>query len=407
MRTEDIFTETYSSLTVNKVRSGLTILGIVIGIASVIAMVAIGQGAQGAIEQNIQSLGSNLILVQSGAARGPGTTVSAGRGNTQTLTLADATAIVARADLAAAVSPELTGRYQVTAKGTNTNTQVVGVVSAYPEARNVQIDRGTFISEQQARTTAKVAVLGPTARDDLFGPDADALGQKIRIKNIQFTVVGITVAKGGSGFSNQDDIIYVPLATAQQYLTGGEFVSTIAVQAADATNMAALQQQITDILLEQHRISDPAAADFSTINQSDIIAAASSITETFTLLLGSVAGISLVVGGIGIMNMMLTTVTERTREIGLRKAIGAKRGEIRRQFLLESILLTTIGGILGLGLGCGVALLISRFGGVTTSVSWPAVMLALGVSGGIGIVFGTYPANRAAKMNPIEALRYE
>ncbi len=407
MTIRDILEETFIALSANKARSGLTILGIVIGISSVIAMVAIGQGAQGAIQASIQSIGSNLILVSPGAQRGAGIQVSAGRGSARTLTQEDADAIAKEITLAKAVAPELSGRYQVTSKGKNTNTSVIGTTAAYPGVRNVQIDQGSFIAEQHQQSLSKVAVLGPTARDDLFGEGADAVGQTVRIKNIEFKVIGVTAAKGGSGFGSQDDMIFVPLASAQRFLAGDAYVSTISVQAAGADTMTELQQQVTDLLLERHHISDPQLADFSTLNQADIVATASSITSTFTTLLAAVAGISLVVGGIGIMNMMLTTVTERTKEIGLRKAIGAKRSDINRQFLAEAIALTLIGGFLGVALGCAVSYGISLLGIVQSTVSLSSILLAFGVSAGIGIIFGYYPARRAAAMNPIVALRYE
>lgn len=407
MMTNDLIHETFSALFVNKVRTGLTMLGIIIGIGSVIAMISIGQGAQGAIQSNIQSLGSNLLLVLPGAQRGPGVQVSAGRGSSQTLTLADAEAIAAQASSVKAVSPELGGRRQVTAKGTNTNTQVTGVTPAYPEVRNVQVEEGVFITEQQIKSSSKVAVLGPATRDDLFGEGSQAVGQTIRIQKMDFKVIGVTKAKGGSGFNNQDDAIYVPLTTNQRFLAGSEFVSTIAVQAADADSMAGLQQEITSILLARHKIDDPLLADFNVLNQADIVATASSVANTFTILLGCVAGISLIVGGIGIMNMMLTTVTERTREIGLRKAIGAKRGDINRQFLFEAMLLTLIGGAIGVLIGWLISLGVSKFGGIATKLAPAPIALAFGVSAAIGIIFGYYPARRASRLNPIEALRYE
>ncbi len=407
MTARDLFEETYSSLTVNKARSGLTILGIVIGIASVIAMVSIGEGAQGAIQSSIQSIGSNLILVVPGAQRGQGFQVSAGRGSAQTLTQGDADAITAQITQAYAVAPEISRRYQVTARGTNTNTQVVGTVAAYPSVRNIEINQGSFITDQNAQGLSRVAVLGPTARDDLFGADAEAIGQTVRINKVDFKVIGITKAKGGFGFGSQDDMIFVPLGTAQRFLAGDTYVTTINVEAQDRGSMAAVQQQITDLLLERHHIGDPQLADFNVLNQADIVATASSITNTFTILLAAIGGISLLVGGIGIMNMMLTTVTERTREIGLRKAIGAKKKDISAQFLAESVMLTVLGGIIGIIIGWLAAQAVTQFAGIKTQVSWSSVLLAFGVSAAIGIIFGYYPARRAAALNPIEALRYE
>lgn len=407
MKTKDIFNETYTALSANKVRSGLTMLGIVIGISSVIAMVSIGQGAQSSISASIQSIGSNLIMVYPGAQRTPGAQVSTGRGAAKTLTQADADAIRSSVSLAKAVAPELSGRYQVTAKGKNTNTTVDGVDGNYPGVRNVEISEGDFITDQNVKSLSRVAVLGPTARTDLFGDDVDPIGQTIRIKSVVFTVVGITKAKGGSGFGSQDDMIFIPLTAAQKFLAGDAYVSTISVQAGDSDSMTEMQADITQLLLDRHNISDATMADFSTLNQADIVATASSITQTFTYLLGAVAGISLVVGGIGIMNMMLTTVTERTREIGLRKAIGADKKDISKQFLIEAIVLTCVGGVIGVMLGALISWLVSLTGLIQTSLSVGSILLAFGVSAAIGIVFGYYPAKRAANLNPIEALRYE
>jgi putative ABC transport system permease protein len=397
--------ETLGSLASNKVRSGLTILGIVIGIASVIALVAIGVGAQASIESNIQAIGSNLIIVTPGAQRGGG--ISAGRGSAQTLTLDDATALGEGLPDVASVAPEVSRRYQLTARGNNTNVQVTGTTADYPSVRNIRIDTGSFITAQHIRSSAKVVVLGPTTRDDLFGIGTDPIGQSIRIKNVDFQVIGVTVAKGGSGFANPDDVAYVPISTAQHFLSGENYVTTISVAARDQASMPLAQQEITDTLLRRHNISDPTLADFGTINQSDIVATASSITGTFTILLSSIAGISLLVGGIGIMNMMLTTVTERTREIGLRKSVGIRRAHILWQFLAEAVVLTFLGGVFGVVLGWLASLAASRFLGLAAQVSLGSILLAFGVSAGVGIVFGFYPARRAAALSPIDALRYE
>ena len=416
MKTSDLLEETYTALSANKVRSGLTVLGIVIGIASVIAMVSVGEGASSGIQSSIQSLGSNLIEVMPGAARAAGGFgVAAARGSATSLTQDDADAIASQVSGITAIATEVSSRQQIAAKGTNTNTTIDGVTSEYAQIRNLQMDQGSFITDSQNQALSKVAVLGPTAASDLFGTDttqpdglpAGIVGQPIRIKNIQFTVIGITVAKGGSGFSNQDDTIYIPAQSAQRFLTGGNSVTTIDIQADSANDMTQVQNDVTDLLLQRHNISDPTKADFSTLNQNDLLSTVSSVTQTLTILLASIAGISLVVGGIGIMNMMLTTVTERTREIGLRKAIGAKRADITRQFLAEAIALTLVGGIIGIVLGTGIAFVVSASGLITTSISWQAIALAFGVSAVIGIVFGYYPARRAASLNPIEALRYE
>lgn len=407
MKPYDIFLETYAALSTNKVRSGLTILGIVIGISSVITLVSMGQGAQDTIQASIQSLGSNLIMVMPGAQRGAGIQVSSGRGSARSLKQEDADAIIKEITLATAVAPEISSRYQVTSKGKNTNTSIVGTTPSYLTVRNIEIDTGSFITDQNLRSLSKVAVLGPTARDDLFGAGADPIGQKIRIKTIEFKIIGMTKAKGGTGFGSQDDMIFIPLTSAQRFLAGDEYVSTISVKAAESSSMPEIQQQITDLLLAKHNISNPQLADFNTLNQADIIASASSIMGTLTMLLAAIAGISLLVGGIGIMNMMLTTVTERTKEIGLRKAIGAKRSDINLQFLSEAVALTFLGGFIGVVLGWGISFGIAATGLIQTQITISSVLLAFGVSAGIGIVFGYYPAQRAAELSPIDALRYE
>jgi putative ABC transport system permease protein len=411
MTLQDTLEETYAALSANKVRSGLTILGIVIGISSVIALVSIGQGATSSIQSSIQSLGSNLLIITPGAQRtAGGFGASGGRGGAKTLTLDDANAIANQVSNIKEVASEVSGRYQITAKGTNTNTTVDGVTSSYPDIRNLQIDQGVFISDEQNSSLSKVAVIGPTVMTDLFGDTAvasETVGQTIRIKGIEFKIIGVTVAKGGSGFTNQDDIIYIPVMSVQRYFSGDKYLTTIDVQASSADTMTQMQSDITDLLLQRHNLSDSTQADFSVLNQADILASASSITTTLTLLLAAISGISLLVGGIGIMNMMLTTVTERTREIGLRKAIGANKSDISRQFLIEATALTLIGGTIGILLGVGISMLVNLSGLITTSISITAIALAFGVSGGIGIIFGWYPARRAASLNPIEALRYE
>ena len=407
MTINDTIQETYVALSANKVRSSLTILGIVIGISSVIALVSIGQGATKSIQASIQSIGSNLLVITPGAQRSPGGFgASGGRGNAKTLTLDDATAIATVANVSA-VASEVAGRYQVTAQGTNTNTTVTGVSEDYPIIRNVQVADGRFVNDSDSNSLTKVAVLGPTTAGDLVAAGTEPVGQTIRINGIQFKIIGVTVAKGGSGFTNADDAIYIPLKAAQRFLSGNNYLTTIDVQAASTDVTTQVLNDATQLLLDRHHISDQTAADFSILNQADILASASTITTTLTYLLGAIAGISLLVGGIGIMNMMLTTVTERTREIGLRKAIGAKRADISRQFLIEAIALTVIGGVLGILLGSAISFGVNATGLVSTSVSLSSIALAFGVSAGIGIIFGWYPARRAASLNPIEALRYE
>lgn len=402
----DLFEETYFAISANKVRSGLTILGIVIGIGSVIAMISIGQGATGSIESSIQSMGSNLLTVRPGFQRSF-SQISAGRGSSQTLTIEDATSITKDIPLVQAVAPEISRRYQVVAQGKNTNTQIVGTVASYPSVRNIEIDQGSFISDQNVNSMSKVAVLGPTTRDDLFGEGTVPIGETIRISGMNFKVIGITKSKGGTAFGNQDDMIFIPITTAQKFLIGSDYVSSISIQASSAQVMTEAQTEITNLLLQRHNITNAQLADFSVISQQDIIQSASSITNTMTILLAAIAGISLIVGGIGIMNMMMTTVTERTREIGLRKAIGAKRLDINLQFLTEAIMLTFLGGIVGILLGSGLAYGITFFTSLATKISLFSIILAFSVSAIIGIAFGYWPAQKAAKLNPIEALRYE
>lgn len=407
MKIQDLFEESYSALVANKVRSSLTILGIVIGIGSVIALVAIGAGAQGSIQSSIQGLGSNLIMVTPGAQRSFGAGASSGRGSAQTLTKADSDAIAKQVTLATAVAPESSRRYQIVVKGKNTNTQVVGITPSYLSVRSLTIDIGDFITDSQVRDSGKIAVIGPTTRDDLFGAGANPVGQIIKINQLDFRIIGVTKSKGGSGFTNQDDMVFIPLTTMQHFLAGSDYVTTISVEASKPEVMATVQQQITDLLMQRHNISGSKTADFTVLNQTDIVTAASGVTGTLTMLLAAIAGISLIVGGIGIMNMMLTTVTERTREIGLRKAIGASSYDINFQFLMEAVMLTFLGGFLGIILGWIISTLVSKLMNMTATMSWSSVALAFGVSAGIGLIFGYYPARRAAKLNPIEALRFE
>jgi putative ABC transport system permease protein len=407
IKNTDVLKETFSALRANKARTGLTMLGIIIGIASVIAMTAIGQGAQNSISESIESIGANLIMVMPGAQRSFGGP-SASRGGAQTLTLADADAISTEILNITAVVREVTSRQQVVATGTNTNTSIIGTDPSYSFVRNVIMDEGTFLSDKQITSSSKVAILGATTRDDLFGEGVtDVVGKKIRISGAEYKIIGVAKAKGGSGFSNNDDAVYIPYTTAQRYLSGNKYLSQIDISTINSEASAQVQEDVTSLLMERHKITDSTKVDFNTLNQADIIETASSVASTFTALLAAVAGISLLVGGIGIMNMMLTTVTERTREIGLRKAIGAKRRDINKQFLAEAVALTFIGGVAGVILGWLISFGVSYFDILQAQVSISSVLLAFGVSALIGIIFGYYPARRASNLNPIDALRYE
>lgn len=404
MKISDLFQETFLAILANKVRSGLTILGIVIGIGSVIAMVSIGQGSAQSITSRVESLGTNLLTIMPGSQRGQ--IVRGGMGSATTLTLEDSEAIKTVSGVKT-VAPTVSSRKQITIKGSNTNSSIYGIDANYFSVKSITMELGGAFSSAQIKAKNKVAIIGPTTRDTLYGEDYDPIGQKIRIDSQEYTVIGVTESKGGTGMGSSDDLVYIPLGTAQQYMTGNSKLSNINVEVESAELMDSTEEAINALLLQRHNISDATKADFSIMNQADMLSAMTDMTSTLTLLLGSIAGISLIVGGIGIMNMMLTTVTERTREIGLRKAIGAKRIDISQQFLAEAVTLTFISGIVGILLGWLLSYLVSKFGSIMTSISLQSVVLAFGVSGAIGIIFGYYPARRAAKLNPIEALRYE
>ncbi|MDD4989280.1 MAG: ABC transporter permease [Candidatus Pacebacteria bacterium] len=403
MTVPDILHETYAALSANKVRTALTMLGIIIGISSVIAMVSIGQGAQVQIQSSIEGLGSNLLTILPGVVQPGRGIVSSGRGSAQTLKNADLD-VLKQIDGIAAISPEVSRRFQVTAPtGNNTNTTVTGAVADYSFVHNIVLAEGNFLTDADERSIGRTAVLGATVATDLFA-DADPLGKTIRINQSTFHIIGVLTKKGGAGFSGPDDMIFVPLSTMQKVLSGVDYLSTISVSVTNKDQMNTVRDAATNALLAKHRVAE---ADFSIISQEDILGTLSQVINTFTLFLASIAGISLVVGGIGIMNMMLTTVTERTKEIGLRKAIGAKKKDINLQFLAEAVALTFIGGAVGIILGWAICYAVTSLGILQTSVSLTSVILAFGVSAAIGIIFGYYPARRASSLNPIEALRYE
>jgi len=403
----ELIQEAINTLTLNRLRTGLATLGIVIGIGSVITLVSLGQSSQKAVASQIQSLGANLLTVQPGAQREGAVRGALGGGTS--LTNDDATAIATSSQITTIknVSPEFSRRAQITTGKKNTNTQILGVTPTYAEVRKVSMAQGLFISQRDVEGMAKVAVLGPQVVTDLFGEGANPVGQSVRIQNQSFRVIGVTVSKGGTGFQNQDDMVFVPLTTVQKQLFGADYISSISIEAQNEKVMIQAQDQVGYLLLARHKLNDPTQADFTIFSQNDILSTASQVTSTFTALLSGIAAISLLVGGIGIMNIMLVTVTERTREIGLRKALGAKKKIIITQFLTEAIILTFAGGVIGMLFGIVASFVISKFINLPFALSLQSVLLAIGVSGIIGILFGWYPAQKAANLQPIEALRYE
>lgn len=400
--------EALESLSSNKMRSGLTILGIVIGVGAVIAMLAIGRGAESAITGSIQGIGTNIVFV----LRGGDETVR----NPQPLTLGDADAM--RDPFAAphviGVAPSLSGQTEVSFAGESTRTSVEGITPDYAQVRNVSVVEGSFIDEQHILGRASVALIGPDTAEKLFGRSEGIVGETIRIEGQPFRILGVLEAKGGSQFNNPDDRLMIPLTTAQLRLFnrgGRDRVDAILVQAASANDVERAVDEISQILRQRHR-TVIGADDFTILSQQDFLDTARTITGVLTIFLGGIAAISLLVGGIGIMNIMLVSVTERTREIGLRKAMGARRSDILMQFLTESSVLSLLGGLVGIGLGWLISVIVGQIAAANNTELTPvlgldAILLATLFSTAVGLFFGIYPANRAASLEPVEALRYE
>ncbi|WP_135211280.1 ABC transporter permease [Vitreimonas flagellata] len=411
MRTSDLIASAGRALRSNPLRSALTALGVIIGVASVVAMVALGSGAQAQVERSIASLGSNLLIVVPGAQRsGGGVRAQAGGGmGWDTLTIDDAAAI-AQLEGVAVVAPSQRARTQVIANGLNWNPQVEGVTPSYLEARDWEISSGRMFDESEERQARRVVVLGATVANELF-PNLDPVGQTVRMNGGAFEVIGVLESKGQSGFgADQDDIVLAPLTTVKRRISGrrgrGDSVSQISVKAQNEDVLSALQEDVETLLRQRHRTRE-GEDDFTVQNLSSITETAAQTTQVFTYLLGGISAVSLLVGGIGIMNIMLVSVTERTREIGLRKALGARQGDILRQFGLEAVTLSVAGGIIGLILGVAGAWLMTSLFTLPLVISPLNAGLAIAFSGLVGVLFGAYPAWRAAQLDPIEALRRE
>ncbi len=397
------------SLAANKLRSGLTLLGMVIGVASVIALVAVGSGAQAQVTEQFESLGSNLLTISSGAMMFRG--MSMGTASAQSLTNDDLEAIDQLATSVSAIAPQYSTSAQVVYGNKNTQTTVLGVTLDYLTVRNFQVERGRFIDNLDLTNQDKVAVLGATVAEDLFGEGlVDPLGKTIKINRQNYQVVGILASKGLGGFQNLDDQVFIPLSTAQIKFggAGNTSLQSIDVQVVSADKIEWAKAELTAILRASHGLAASQSEDFSVFDQTQMVETIGEVMQIFTVLLSSIAAISLVVGGIGIMNIMLVSVTERTREIGIRKAVGAKRRDILAQFLAEAVVLSLLGGVVGILTGYAVAQVVTPLLGGTRALVTPgSVVMGLSVSMGMGLFFGTYPASRAASLHPIEALRYE
>ena len=406
-------------LVVNKMRSALTMLGVVIGVGAVIALMSIGEGAQASITEQISSIGTNLLIVMPGSFRQGG--VQGASGSAATLTYDDAEAVADPGNVPGAkyVAPEYGRSTQVIFGDANINTSVTGITAEYQGAFDLEVASGRFIEGKDVSKRSNVVVLGYQAAQDLFG-GFDPMGQKIKVVlsgenggRVSLTVVGVLAEKGSSMMNSADDTVFVPISTAQTKLFSGRnprgelIVSRITVVAASEGQVDAAEAQLDALLRRRHEVADDEDADFGVMNQADMLEMATEVTGIMTIFLGSVAGISLLVGGIGIMNIMLVSVTERTREIGIRKAVGARKSDILVQFLMEAVVLSLLGGLIGVLLGMGLAKLVDMTGMINSLVTLDSILLAVGFSLAVGLFFGIYPANQAARLNPIEALRYE
>ena len=392
-------------LKANKMRSILTMLGIIIGVGAVIAMVSIGMGVREKVQTSIAGLGSNLLIVTPGAVSPTGVRLAAG--SITSLTNKDAQAIAREIPGVSLVAPSVNRQYQVVYGNKNWITSIQGTTAEFLEVRSFIVESGTFFSNQDNDTRSRVAVLGKTVADNLFG-DISPVGQTMRINKAPFRVIGVLGAKGQSaGGSDQDDLVLIPLTTAQERMLGITYLHSISVQAVNGDAVNQVQDDISELLRSRHRLGTTKPDDFTVRNLAAIMATAEETTRTITLLLGNIAAISLLVGGIGIMNIMLVSVTERTREIGIRKALGATYYNILLQFLIEAIVIGVTGGFIGVVIGIGASHLISSIAGWNTLVSFSSVLLAFGFSIMVGLFFGIYPARKAALLDPIEALRYE
>ena len=397
----------FRALLRNKMRAALTMLGIIIGVSAVIAMVSIGQGASASVQAQIESIGTNLLFLSAGAQNVGGVRSATGDSGTNTLTVDDLDAIKREVPSVSMVTPNVTARSQLVAGNMNWNTAVTGVSEQYPDIRKWPVASGSFFTDADVRTAARVIVIGQTLADNLY-PGADPVGQDIRVMNLPFRVVGVMARKGQDQQGrDQDDIAFAPYTSVQKKLLGRDRVQVAFISAISQDATYTAQQQITDLLRQRHKLAASEPDDFTVRNMTDIAEAANETSKTMTILLACIAGVSLLVGGIGIMNIMLVSVTERTREIGIRMAIGARSSAVRSQFLIESIVLSLTGGTIGIILGIVMSLAIPKFLGWPTLVSMMAIVGSVLFSGAVGIFFGYYPARKAAALDPIEALRYE